>query len=295
MAWRRSFTRYLTVNNSARDWQVYCTDCGCMESDPGEAYPPNPHHHPPEYRKNLSSGRILGEFQIVYITRGAGFFHSEYTPRRRVNAGDCLILFPGVRHGYMPDPLTGWDEYWVGFSGDYPALLMEKGFIDPSTPVLGTGYSERLVNHYIRLFEIASVEAPGFQLELGAATMTILAGILAIRRGAEQRSRSSEIVERAKIHMDERVNGELDIEALSAQLGIGYSSFLEHFKEYTGLSPYRYFLQLKVNTAKHLLRDRGLSVKEAAHHLGFEDQFYFSRLFKKKTGVAPRDWQRGAE
>ncbi|MFW5995447.1 MAG: AraC family transcriptional regulator, partial [Spirochaetia bacterium] len=66
-----------------------------MESDPGEAYPPNPHHHPPEYRKNLSSGRILGEFQIVYITRGAGFFHSEYTARRRVNAGDCLILFPG--------------------------------------------------------------------------------------------------------------------------------------------------------------------------------------------------------
>jgi len=69
------------------------------------------------------------------------------------------------------------------------------------------------------------------------------------------------------------------------------SSYLgEVFKSYTGMTPYQYFLHLKVNKAKEFLEKDELSIKEIAFKLAFDDQFYFSRLFKKKTGVPPSQW-----
>ncbi|MDC7240512.1 MAG: helix-turn-helix transcriptional regulator, partial [Spirochaetales bacterium] len=62
------------------------------------------------------------------------------------------------------------------------------------------------------------------------------------------------------------------------------------FKEYTGMTPYQYYLNLKINKAKEWL-DYGIySVKEISYRLSFKDQCYFSRLFTKKTGISPSRW-----
>ncbi len=294
VAWQSSFIRYLVVNDAARAWQIYCTDCGCMETEAGVPYPPNPDKHPPQYRKNLTTtGRVLGEFQLVYITRGGGIFESAESERQTVTAGDCLLLFPGVWHAYRPDPATGWDEYWVGFSGEHPHRLAQADVISPLHPLLHPGRSQSLIDHFIRLFEIAIGEAPGFQLELGAQTLVVLAAMLAGCRRDGVQDDSVQVVEQAKAAMGEQLAGDLELESLTRSLNMSYSSLLSHFKRYTGLTPYQYFLQLKVHHAKHLLRDGTVSIKEVAWQLGFEDQFYFSRLFKKKTGVSPSLWQKG--
>ncbi len=59
----------------------------------------------------------------------------------------------------------------------------------------------------------------------------------------------------------------------------------------TGLSPKHYFLMLKINTAKERLLRSNVSIKELSFELGFNDQYYFSRLFKKKAGCAPRKFR----
>lgn len=292
MAWKPSFTRYLTVNQRALDWQLYCTSCGCAETPPGASYPPFPQSHPARYTKNLSSGRIIEEYQLVYISKGEGAFRTELAPERQVRAGQVLVLFPDIRHSYQPDPDSGWDEYWVGFAGPYADRLKEAGFLDEEEPVLDVGYSEPLLHEYIRVFEIATEQQPGFQLELASAIIAILAKILATMERAQQHSESQQLVDRAKLLMEEHVLGELDLESLTHELGICYHKFLGHFKQYTGLTPYQYFLQLKIHHAKQLLRDTRHSVQDVAYQLNFEDQFYFSRLFKKKTGISPTDWQR---
>ena len=292
MAWKRTFARYLTINDRARDWQIFCTDCGCAETPAGGRYPPFPQNHPPEYADKVTSGRILSEFQLVYITNGAGIFRTEYSSQLRVREGNMLLLFPGVWHAYRPDPATGWDEYWVGFAGGFPEHLVEKGFISPEYPVLDIGYSEALLGEYIRIFEISMAEAPGFQIELGGAIANMLATLVVASERARHDSESREVAERAKFYMEEHLFHGLDLDDLTRVLGMSYSKFRSHFKNYTGLTPYQYFLQLKVNHAKRMLREGKYSVQQVAYELNFENQFYFSRLFKKKTGVCPSDWQR---
>jgi AraC-like DNA-binding protein len=57
------------------------------------------------------------------------------------------------------------------------------------------------------------------------------------------------------------------------------------------MTPYQYYIQIKIYKAENLLEQQDLSVKEVAHKIGFEDQYYFSRLFKNKTGVSPSEWK----
>ena len=58
------------------------------------------------------------------------------------------------------------------------------------------------------------------------------------------------------------------------------------------MTPYQYYIQLKIHKAESLLEQENITVKEAAHRMGFDDQYYFSRLFKNKTGVSPSEWKK---
>ena len=64
----------------------------------------------------------------------------------------------------------------------------------------------------------------------------------------------------------------------------------EVFKAYTAMTPYQYFIGIKIHKAKELLERGGSAIKEVAYRLGFKDEYYFSRLFKSKAGVSPSRW-----
>ena len=202
-----------------------------------------------------------------------------------------MMVFPGVLHSYSPDPLTGWEEWWVGFAGPLADQLVTQGFFGPDRPVLHPGVREEYLHAFAELVDIARDGRPGYQYELGAIVLRLLSRLAADAERREQHSRAEELVNRARAWMEARVEGELAIDDLADELYLGYENFRRIFKRYTGLAPYRYFLQLKIARAKALLAD-DLAVKEVAARLSFENQYYFSRAFKLQTGRSPSEWQR---
>jgi AraC-like DNA-binding protein len=85
----------------------------------------------------------------------------------------------------------------------------------------------------------------------------------------------------------------MNMEKLALDLNIDYSIFRKIFKEYTGISPGQYHLSLRIRQAKELLINTNLSIKEISYRLGFESIFYFSRVFKSKTGINPTEYKNG--
>jgi AraC-like DNA-binding protein len=69
--------------------------------------------------------------------------------------------------------------------------------------------------------------------------------------------------------------------------GLTPNSYCRAFKKATGLTPSRYLTRLRMNRAKQLLMMPELSLKEIATHVGFQDELYFSRVFKNVEGVSP--------
>ena len=85
----------------------------------------------------------------------------------------------------------------------------------------------------------------------------------------------------------------MNMAQLALRLNIDYSIFRKMFKEYTGISPGQYHLSLRIRQAKDLLINTNLSIKEISYRLGFESIFYFSRVFKSKTGINPTGYKNG--
>ncbi len=74
--------------------------------------------------------------------------------------------------------------------------------------------------------------------------------------------------------------------------GISLSYFHMLFKKWSGLSPVDYRNRLRVAHAKSILSNTSMSVSEIASTVGFDDQFYFSRVFKAVTGVSPQKYRK---
>jgi AraC-like DNA-binding protein len=92
-------------------------------------------------------------------------------------------------------------------------------------------------------------------------------------------------------YMMQNLNKPLQVSVLSATAGISPSHFFYLFKRATGCTPLDYFIRARMRRACELLEGTSLNVKEVAAMLGYEDPFYFSRLFKSVNGIAPREYR----
>ncbi len=284
------FAKYLTYTTRDAEWGVYGTTVGFTKMPTAPRYPAEPSAHPPKYLFKWDMGRIFDEYALVYITRGQGTFRTEGNHTWRIGPGTVFMLFPDVWHWYAPDKDTGWDEYWVGFKGDYPSLVVQHGFFTPEAPVMSIGLHDSILELYTEIFDCARFEGPGYQQVLGSLISHLLAHLSSLSLQHGRDSANERIVQRAKFLLADNVATHLDIGWLSRSLGLGYSRFRQIFKKCTGLSPYQYFLDLKINRAKELLQQEQFTVKEIAYMLSFDDPYYFSHLFKKKTGHPPSAW-----
>ena len=146
------------------------------------------------------------------------------------------------------------------------------------------------MGHFNRILDGVIGERPGYQQVISSLVPLIYAEASAYASRPSIEEHGKALFDRVTVIFEANIQGKMDMESLASELNFNYASFREEFKSYTGLSPYQYFLQMKINRAKELLLDGGLSVKEISYKLAFDNPYYFSRLFKKKTGMAPSQW-----
>ena len=91
--------------------------------------------------------------------------------------------------------------------------------------------------------------------------------------------------------MKENINGSIALETIAAELGLGYTWFRRAFKEYTGISPAQYQLQMKQNRAKELLTNSNLNISEIAYELGFDSASHFCTFFKSREKFTPTEYR----
>jgi AraC family transcriptional regulator len=91
-------------------------------------------------------------------------------------------------------------------------------------------------------------------------------------------------------YVHEYVQTNLNLPQLASCVHLSPFHFARLFRQTVGVSPYRYVLQMKIEYAKKLIRQRQVSMSDVAYALSFTDQAHFSNAFKKVTGVCPRQF-----
>lgn len=85
---------------------------------------------------------------------------------------------------------------------------------------------------------------------------------------------------------------DISLDSVSEKLGLSASYFSAQFKKEFGINFLEYLTDLRISAAKELLRDPLRSTAEIAGMVGYESPNYFTRAFKKKTGMTPTDFRR---
>lgn len=110
-----------------------------------------------------------------------------------------------------------------------------------------------------------------------------------IRDSSEQQSES--IVERARKYIQSNYTMDISLDDVSREVNVSPYYFSKLFKEEVGENFIDYLTGLRIGHAKEALKDLSLSVKEIAVMSGYADPNYFSRIFKKQTGMTPREYR----
>ncbi len=274
-----------------------CIDMGRVFSPPHTAYPPYPEKLPAVY-KEVITGRQLNELHLVYIDSGSGWYKNSAGDNFRVSAGTALLLYPNVYHSYAPDPDQGWSEFWVGCDGSYPQFLIEEDAFRRKNHPTRVALYQGLSDDFGQLCRVAmGRHTPAIKSQLlGGVINRILGRMLVLDKtaGTAVEPGSEDAVATIISYLDERVEGEVDFKTLPDMTGMRYDKFSRLFQTETGMTPHQYYLDKKIKAAITLLQS-GLSVKETSYRLSFDSPFYFSRLFKKKTGESPQAFKNRAQ
>lgn len=284
-------SKYLVVNPRDVQWGLTVSTVGYEEIGVADTYPTR--GHADGYYFDIDKGRVLNEYQLLYITEGEGIFNSAHAKDIPLKAGDLFLLFPGEWHTYHPTGKNGWKSYWIGFKGKNVDDRVKAGFLSVDKPIYHVGFSADIIRLYEEAYKRAQEEAPYLQQILAGIVNHLVGLMYALERSMELSKDHTRVdmINLARLRIRESLEVDLTIQQVAEELGVSYSNFRKLFKEFTGISPALYQQDLRLQRAKELLATTTLSIKEIAYRLRFESPDYFSSKFKIKTGKKPSEFR----
>lgn len=104
-------------------------------------------------------------------------------------------------------------------------------------------------------------------------------------------SKNSELVKKSMLYISEHFNEPINLEDVASHVHLHPSYFSTMFKQSTGSSFKEYLNMVRIEESKRLLSNTDFSIIDIAVAVGFEDQSYFSKVFKKYTGLTPKQYR----
>jgi AraC-like DNA-binding protein len=290
--YRKYFSEQIIASESDQpNWGVDVLNVGHNIHPANTAYPDKA--HPNTYSFDWEKGRILNEYQLVYIASGCGIFEAEHIGTVSIRSGTVFLLFPGIWHRYKPLDESGWEEYWIGFKGHYPEYLMKQECFNADNPLINIGFNNEFLNVFNHLIDALKLEVNTVQQILSCYAIQLLGIVYASALLKEKpQSRKEDIINNLRYKIHENWSKPLHMEELANQYHVSYIWFRKAFKEIAGVSPGQYHLNLKLEKACHMLVDTNLSISEIAYLTGFVTEFHFSRIFKKKMVLSPSKYRK---
>jgi AraC-like DNA-binding protein len=282
---------YLPAKPADSIWGCVTTGVGFANVLPNQSYPPK--QHPLDHYFDWKEGRVLRSYQILLISAGSGIFECEAQRNvQQVEPGTVIVLFPGIWHRYQPTAGTGWVEHWIECHGPVFDEATRSGLIHPKNSLIKAGATRDLSDCFERCLVLARMDAMANQDLLSTLGLHMLSLLGHLHRGERGFTKDiDDVVQRAHMLIALRCQESLDLPALAAELGIGYSMFRHNFKARVGISPRQHYLNTRIQKAQDLLVSTAKSVKEIAGILGFESPSHLSKQFKKRIGISPLDWR----
>lgn len=250
------------------------------------------------------------DFRIMEITRIIGRFHSadwhienmhydeeyvlalvlggetEYVINGTsylVHKDDVILFPPKTTRSGRTNPQNPWSFINITFRME--ANEAARLFFDKSI-LIWKNASDTIRKQFLEASGVWTGKNPLYQIKCNILATEILYKMILSELPYHKVPHIKKL-EKARKHIQENFRNEISVEELAGSVGLSVSYFRRLFHEAYGCSPMQYIINLRIENARDLLLSGEVNVTEAALLSGFEDIYYFSTLFKRKTGSTP--------
>ena len=292
---------YFPVNPTAIATGFYLTGAGVERIAPRAGYPlPD---HPEMYQFSWKTGRVLPEYQWVFLSAGHGEFESHETGVVQVQAGSALMILPDVWHRYRPKSNTGWTVYWLSFNGQVPHFWQQAGLLTSASAVYSQKSNPLLAGALEQIVQSA-VKSPQDPGSASLSSLALIAGMLAAspREGRSdgpndrppRPAKSADPVLQGAMEMIwNHSHRDLSVKAIARQLGVSTRTIERGFRKALGRTVLEELTACRVARAQLMLRNTRLPVKRIAYAAGFSSPTHMAVVFRRELGQTPRQLRRG--
>lgn len=252
---------------------LYITDIG---------YYPHAKHH---YRKRKKG---IQEHILIYCVDGNGTILIEDT-EYYLEPNSFFVIPAHTPHAYWASSKNPWSIYWLHFKGE-----RSSGFTDNFNKVniIKQSSKSRIDDRIEQFNELLTALESGFSKEniiyANLNLNSLLASFFYIETfRAVKGYRGANPIDKSIIFMQQNINKTIKIADIANHVKLSESHLNKIFRNKTGTSPMDYFINLKMQEAIRLLTNQSLKIKEVAFRLGYNDQYYFTRIFTKHIGSSP--------
>jgi AraC-like DNA-binding protein len=234
------------------------------------------------------------EYEFHYFIEGQGAFLSNRT-RITLDPGTLTLTRPREFHSILPEAVSRPITYYAVLfepeadsADDAEAVgLLERKAVAHRAPESRDRFLFEELHRLSRAADESGKRAASYQL------LSLIYRWFGDRPAAESSGTPrSDHTEKALALMSKSLRERLGMEDLAARLGLSEEHFIRLFRAELGMTPFQYYTRLKIEAACGLLTGGNPAIGTVSEYFGFENQFHFSRVFKKCTGLSPSEYRR---
>lgn len=231
------------------------------------------------------------DYILFYSLGGKGYIDN---PKEKIELkpNQFIILPPNIFHRYQADLKDPWTIYWIHFSS---SKLKEFGTdfnIEQFYKPTDIRYNDQIINTWIEIY--SSLDS-GYNAEnIGFANLCLyrFVSFFLFPNKKVSTEEPDSPLDRSITYMKENIGKRLTAEEIAKKFNYSPSHYTASFKRKTGMSPIDYFIKLKIHYACQLLAQSNLKIKDISEKVGYDDAYYFSRLFKQVMGKSPKEYRK---
>ncbi len=231
---------------------------------------------------------------LIYCTDGKGWIKMN-NKHFVLQAGEYVIIKPGISHSYGSDKDKPWTIYWFHLYERTAGSLLTALPNQDVKPVHKVEYTEERIILFEKIYTAFTKGYSNDLLIFANLSFSYFFASLLLPQNFEyskQQSAITSVSEKAIAFMKANIKTLITLNDTAAHCSLSVSFFSRKFKQETGYAPVEYLNYLKIQKACQLLHFSKLKINELIAEIGITDAFYFSRLFKKQMGVSPIQYRK---